>query len=136
MKFISDAWVAAAVLSRVLYRNESTLKSPNLGVTCLCRVLHTKHEAAMLPLSTIHLFSPSQHKPCLSLAPTLPPPPPPISSLSSMPPWTCMRRRQKTSFAHIHLPPGYNPATPPPPFYLSCKTSSSNLIVIAGAMRG
>ena len=46
-----------------------------------------------------------------------------------------MRRRQKQSFSIIPLPPSYSLATPPPPSYLSFKTSSSSLIAVVAAMR-
>jgi hypothetical protein len=46
-----------------------------------------------------------------------------------------MRRRPKASFSFTPLPPNYSPAIRPPPFYLSFKTSSSNLIDVAGAIR-
>ena len=96
----------------------------------------TEHKAAALPLChSPSSFSPSQHKPCPRFPPTLSPPLPTFNR-SSMPPWTRMRRRQKPSFSHIPLPPSYSPATRPPPFYPFCKTSSSNLIAVAEAMRG
>jgi hypothetical protein len=94
-------------------------------------------QCALFLLSTTFFsaFSPSQHKPCHRSATALPPRPPNFNR-SSMTPWMCMRRKQKTSFSHIPLPPSYSPATRPLPFYLSLKTSSSNLIAVAGAMRG
>ena len=88
-------------------------------------------------LPSTSLFSPSQHEPCPTLTPTLPPPPPsPTFNWSSMPHWTRTRRRQKPSFSLIPLRLSSSPATHPPPFHLSLKTSSSNSIAVAGAMRG
>ena len=83
---------------------------------------------------SLRLFSHSQHEPCPRL--TLVLLPLPTFNPSSPPPWTRMRRKQKTTFSPIPLPPSYSPATRPPPFYLFCKASSSNLITAAGAMRG
>jgi hypothetical protein len=76
-----------------------------------------------------------QHEPCLRLTLTLALPLLPTFNPSSMPPWRHMRRSPRSSFSIIPLPPGCSPATPPPPSYLSFKTSSSSLITVGGAMR-
>jgi hypothetical protein len=76
----------------------------------------------------------SQHKSCPRFTPPLPPPLPTFNWFL-MPHWRCMRRRRNAIFSRIHLPPSYSPATPPPPSYLSFKTSSSNLIAVAAAIR-
>ena len=72
-------------------------------------------------------------RPCPRLIPMLLPFP--TFNPSSMPPWTRMRRKQKATYSLIPLPPRYSPATRPPPFCLSFKSWSSDLIVIAGAIR-
>jgi hypothetical protein len=75
------------------------------------------------------------HEPCLTLRLTPALPPLPTSNWSSMLPWRHIRRRRNAIFSPIPLPPSYSPATPPPPSYLPFKTSSSNSIAVAQAMR-
>ena len=76
-----------------------------------------------------------QHELCPRLTLTLALPPLPTFNQSSRLPWRHMRRGRKQSFSIIPSPPGYSPATLPPPSYLSFKTSSSSLIAVAGAMK-
>jgi hypothetical protein len=116
--------------------SESHAAGPGVRRSISVTISRTEHEAAALHLChSPASFSPSQQKPCPRFPPMLPPPLPTFNR-SSMPPWMCMRRRQKPSFLHIPLPPNSSPATRPPPFYPFCKTSSSNLIAVAVAMRG
>ena len=75
------------------------------------------------------------HEPCLILRLTPAHPPLPTFDRYSMQPWRHTRRRRNAIFSPIPLPPSYSPATPPPPSYLSFKTSSTNLIAVAQAMR-
>ena len=126
---ISDCYCSAPC-----HRLHTVSRRRSISVT----IRGTEHEAAALPLChSPASFSPSQHwhKPCPRFPPMLLPHLPTFNR-SSMPPWTHMRRRQKTSFSPLPSPPSYSPATHPPPFYLFCKASSSNLITAAGAMRG
>ena len=107
--------------------------------SCLVRIhighhQRIEHEAALLPLSATHQSL--QHDQCPKVNPALPRLAPRLAfNRSSMPLWTNMRKRQKQSFSLIPLPPSCSPATLPPPSYLSFKTSSSNLIAVAAAMR-
>jgi hypothetical protein len=67
------------------------------------------------------------HRPRHRLCPTF--------NLSLIPLWKYMRRRRTKNFSLIHSPPNYNLATLPLPYYLSFKTSSSNLINVAVRIR-